>query len=123
MVELETVDNRRRAHTRKPGNGRGTRKLNSESVLERLGWLFVHRGIPEHIRLDNGPEFTAEAVRDWLGRLGVETLLIEPGSPWEAQRVDDQVTLERCDDLEAVAREVRMFCQRLRRSRPRCRCV
>ena len=99
------------------------RKLNSKSVLERLGWLFVHRGIPEHIRSDNGPEFTAEAVRDWLGRLGVETLLIEPGSPWEAQRVDDQVTLERCDDLEAVAREVRMFCQRLRRSRPRCRCV
>ena len=43
------------------------RKLNSESVLERLGWLFVHRGIPEHIRSDNGPEFTAEAVRDWLG--------------------------------------------------------
>ena len=59
------------------------RKLNSESVLERLGWLFVHRGIPEHIRSDNGPEFTAEAVGDWLGRLGMGTLLIEPGSPWE----------------------------------------
>ena len=59
------------------------RKLNSEDVLERLGWLFVHRGIPEHIRSDNGPEFTAEAVRNWLGRLGVGTLLIEPGSPWE----------------------------------------
>ncbi len=40
------------------------RKLNSEHVLERLGWLFVHRGIPEHIRSDNDPEFTAEAVRD-----------------------------------------------------------
>jgi putative transposase len=59
------------------------RRLNSENVLERLGWLFVHRGIPEHIRSDNGPEFTAEAVRDWLGRLGVGTLFIEPGSPWE----------------------------------------
>ncbi len=59
------------------------RKLNCEDVLERLGWLFVHRGIPEHIRSDNGPEFTAEAVRDWLGRLGVGTLFIEPGSPWE----------------------------------------
>ncbi len=59
------------------------RKLNSESVLERLGWLFVHRGIPGHIRSDNGPEFTAEAVRDWLGRLEVGTLFIEPGSPWE----------------------------------------
>ncbi len=59
------------------------RKLNCEDVLERLGWLFVHRGIPEHIRSDNGPEFTAEAVRDWLGRVGVGTLFIEPGSPWE----------------------------------------
>ena len=59
------------------------RKLNCEDVLERLGWLFVHRGIPEHIRSDNGPEFTAQAVRDWLGRLGVGTLFIEPGSPWE----------------------------------------
>ena len=56
------------------------RKLNSESVLERLGELFVHRGIPEHIRSDNGPEFTAEVVRDWLSRLGVTTLFIEPGS-------------------------------------------
>ena len=43
----------------------------------------MHRAIPDHIRLDNGPEFTAAAVRDWLGRLGVGTLLIEPGSPWE----------------------------------------
>ena len=59
------------------------RKLNSEQVLERLGWLLVHRAIPDHIRSDNGPEFTAAAVRDWLGRLGVGTLLIEPGSPWD----------------------------------------
>ena len=40
-------------------------------------------GIPEHIRSDNGPEFTAEAVRSWLGRVGVKTLFIQPGSPWE----------------------------------------
>jgi transposase InsO family protein len=59
------------------------RRLNSENVLERLGQLFVHRGIPAHIRADNGPEFTAQAVRDWLGRLGIKTLFIEPGSPWE----------------------------------------
>ena len=59
------------------------RKLNSEHVMERLGWLFVHRGIPEHIRSDNSPEFTAAAVRDWLGRLGIGALFIEPGSPWE----------------------------------------
>ena len=59
------------------------RKLDSEQVLERLGWLFVHRGVPANIRADNGPEFTAHAVRDWLARLGVGTLFIEPGSPWE----------------------------------------
>ena len=59
------------------------RRLNSESVLERLAELFVHRGVPDHIRSDNGPEFTAKAVREWLGRIGVKTLFIEPGSPWE----------------------------------------
>ena len=40
-------------------------------------------GIPEHIRSDNGPEFVAKAVREWLAELGVTTLFIEPGSPWE----------------------------------------
>ncbi len=59
------------------------RRLNSESVLERLSNLFVRRGVPDHIRSDNGPEFTAERVRDWLQRVEVKTLFIEPGSPWE----------------------------------------
>ena len=59
------------------------RRLNSEDVLERLAWLFVTRGIPKHIRSDNGSEFTAHRVRDWLKRIGVGTLFIEPGSPWE----------------------------------------
>ena len=44
--------------------------------------LFIERGVPAHIRSDNGPEFTAKAVRRWLGRVGVSTLFIEPGSPW-----------------------------------------
>ena len=59
------------------------RKLNSEDVLERLAWLFATRAVPECIRSDNGSEFTAQAVRDWLGRMDVKTLYIEPGSPWE----------------------------------------
>ncbi len=59
------------------------RRLGSENVLERLSDLFLERGTPAYIRSDNGPEFTATAVRDWLGRLGVGTLFIEPGSPWE----------------------------------------
>jgi len=59
------------------------RRLTSEDVLDRLAELFVRRGIPEHIRSDNGPEFTAKRVRGWLWRIGVKTLFIEPGSPWE----------------------------------------
>ena len=59
------------------------RRLGSDEVLEVLAELFVSRGLPEHIRSDNGPEFVAGAVREWLGRLGIGTLFIEPGSPWE----------------------------------------
>jgi transposase InsO family protein len=59
------------------------RKIKSEDVLEQLFNLFVFRGVPEHIRSDNGSEFTARAVRKWLSQLGVKTLFIEPGSPWE----------------------------------------
>jgi transposase InsO family protein len=59
------------------------RRLGSEDVLERLTDLFIRRGVPKHLRSDNGSEFTAKAVREWLGRLGVKTLFIEPGSPWE----------------------------------------
>jgi transposase InsO family protein len=59
------------------------RSIRSQNVLECLAELFVHRGTPDHIRSDNGPEFTARAVREWLGRVDVKTLFIEPGSPWE----------------------------------------
>jgi transposase InsO family protein len=58
------------------------RKLNSDNVLHCLTDLFVQHGLPDHIRSDNGSEFTANAVRAWLGRVGVKTLFIEPGSPW-----------------------------------------
>jgi len=59
------------------------RKQNHDDVLERLTWLMATRGVPDYIRSDNGSEFTAHAVRDWLARVGVKTLYIEPGSPWE----------------------------------------
>jgi transposase InsO family protein len=58
------------------------RRLNSDDVLHCLADLFIEHGIPQHIRSDNGPEFTARVVREWLGRIG-RTLFIEPGSPWE----------------------------------------
>ena len=59
------------------------RRIISQEVIDKLFELFILRGIPEHIRSDNGPEFTAKAIRKWLNRLGVKTLFIEPGSPWE----------------------------------------
>ncbi|NJL31100.1 MAG: IS3 family transposase [Phycisphaerales bacterium] len=59
------------------------RQLKSDDVLERLAWLMATRGVPEHIRSDNGSEFTAQVVRDWLNKVAVNTLYIAPGSPWE----------------------------------------
>ena len=59
------------------------RKITAYNVVEQLATLFVERGAPDFIRSDNGPEFTATVIRGWLGRLGVKTLFIEPGSPWE----------------------------------------
>ena len=59
------------------------RRITSQEVIDKLFDLFIFRGIPEHIRSDNGPEFTAKAIRTWLTRIGVKTLFIEPASPWE----------------------------------------
>jgi transposase InsO family protein len=52
-------------------------------VLHCLARLFIEKGTPDFIRSDNGSEFAAHAVRDWLGKVGVKTLFVEPGSPWE----------------------------------------
>jgi len=62
---------------------RVARRIRSDDVPGCLTELFVHRTIPDYIRSDNGPEFTAKTVREWLGRVGARTLFIEPGSPWE----------------------------------------
>ena len=59
------------------------RGITSEDVIDTLAELFAMRGVPKHVRSDNGPEFVANALREWLGRVGVTTLYIEPGSPWE----------------------------------------
>ena len=59
------------------------RSIKSDDVLHSLSNLFLIYGIPGNIRSDNGPEFTAKAVRNWLERIGVKTAFIEPGSPWE----------------------------------------
>jgi putative transposase len=57
--------------------------LKSDDVMDVLSDLFISRGLPDHIRSDNGSEFTAKSIKSWLERLKVKTLYIEPGSPWE----------------------------------------
>ena len=84
------------------------RRLTSEDVLERLSDLFIQRGTPDDIRSDNGPEFTAHRVRDWLENVGVKTLFIEPDSPWENGFIesfngkfrDELFNTEICDTLD-----------------------
>jgi transposase InsO family protein len=86
------------------------RSITSEDVIDTLAELFAMRGVPRHIRSDNGPEFIAHAIRRWLGQVGVEALYIEPGSPWENgyaesfhSRVRDEfLGLEIFDNLPAA---------------------
>jgi len=59
------------------------RKLNSTNVIDALTDLFILRGVPVYIRSDNGPEFIAEAVRNWISAVGAQTAYTTPGSPWE----------------------------------------
>jgi putative transposase len=57
--------------------------ISSQKVIETLDWLFLTRGAPAHLRSDNGPEFIAHAIQDWLTERHCQTLYITPGSPWE----------------------------------------
>ena len=59
------------------------RKLKAIDVIDVLSDLFILRGVPGHIRSDNGPEFVAKAVQDWIAAVGAGTAYIAPGSPWE----------------------------------------
>ncbi len=59
------------------------RKLKSIDVIDVLSDLFILRGAPEHVRSDNGPEFAAKAVQEWIAAVGAKTAYIAPGSPWE----------------------------------------
>jgi len=64
------------------------RSLPARKVIETLEWLFLLHGAPEHIRSDNGPEFVAKAVQEFVSRRGCRTLYITPGSPWENGHVE-----------------------------------
>ena len=70
-------------YTRECLSIRVARHITSEGVFEELSNLFIVRGIPQHIRSDNGSEFAAKELRRWLSDVGVTTLFIEPSSPWE----------------------------------------
>jgi putative transposase len=59
------------------------RKLKAIDVIDVLSDLFILRGVPGHIRSDNGPEFVAKTLQDWITAVGVKTAYIAPGSPWE----------------------------------------
>jgi putative transposase len=86
------------------------RGITSEDVIDTLAELFAMRGVPRCIRSDNGPEFIAQAIRRWLAQVSVQTLYIEPGSPWENgyaesfhSRVRDEfLALEIFDNLHAA---------------------
>jgi len=62
---------------------RVSRRLKSIDVIDALSDLFILRGVPGHVRSDNGPEFVARAVQEWIAAVGAKTAYIQPGSPWE----------------------------------------
>jgi putative transposase len=62
---------------------RVARQLKATDVIDLLSDLFILRGVPGHIRSDNGPEFVAKAVQAWITAVGAKTAYIAPGSPWE----------------------------------------
>ncbi len=70
-------------YTRECLASRAARRFTHFDVLDTLTELFIQRGVPVHIRSDNGAEFTAKRVRSWLSKLQIKPLFIEPGSPWE----------------------------------------
>jgi transposase InsO family protein len=86
------------------------RSITSEDVIDTLAELFAMRGVPRHIRSDNGPEFIARAIQRWLAQVEVETLYIEPGSPWEngfaesfhSRLRDEFLALEQFESLAAA---------------------
>jgi putative transposase len=70
-------------HTRESLLVRAQRRWSSSGVISALADVMVMKGVPEHLRSDNGPEFVAKDLRNWLANTGAKTLYIEPGSPWE----------------------------------------
>jgi putative transposase len=98
---------------------RAARKLSAAEVIDVLADLFITRGVPAHVRSDNGPEFVAKAVRGWIGGVGARAAFIEPGSPWENGYVESFNGKMRDELLAAEAfntlREAQVLIERWRR--------
>lgn len=94
-------------------------KIGSVGVIEALENIIKERGAPKHIRSDNGPEFVAKAVKEWLSKRGTETLFVEPGSPWENGYIESFNARLRDELLNRVLfnglREARAIIERHRR--------
>ena len=75
-------------HTRECLMIRSERRWSSAKVIEALADVMVTKGVPQHLRSDNGPEFVARDLRKWLAGTGAKTAYIEPGSPWENRYVE-----------------------------------
>jgi transposase InsO family protein len=90
FVQSSTVDGRKirflnivDEHTRLCLSIKSGRSITSEDAIDTLAELFAMHGVPKRIRCDNGPEFISIAIKEWLAKLGVNVLYIEPGSPWQ----------------------------------------
>ena len=102
------------------------RRFTSLDVIDELVSLSGSRGLPQHIRSDNGPEFIATEIREWLRRLGVETLYVEPGSPWEngyaesfhSRLRDEFLSMEEFDSLSAARQLTAMWRDEYNHRRP-----
>jgi putative transposase len=113
-------------HTRECLALKVDRSITSEDVIDTLAELFAIRGVPQCIRSDNGPEFIALAIRRWLCQVDVETLYIEPGSPWEngyaesfhSRLRDEFLALEVFESLSAAKRLTRQWREDYNHHRP-----
>jgi transposase InsO family protein len=102
------------------------RGITSEDVIDTLAELFAMRGVPKQIRSDNGPEFVSKAIQRWLKRVEVETLYVEPGSPWEngyaesfhGRFRDEFLSLELFESLSAAKLMTRQWKEDYNHHRP-----
>ena len=104
-------------HTRECLALQPARSITSNDVIDTLAGLFAKRGVPKHIRSDNGPEFVAHAIQEWLKSMNVATLYIEPGSPWQngyaesfhSRLRDEFLAIEEFETLGAAKRLTRTW--------------